>query len=106
MENLTTSFSHNGSIGDVWAAIPAMNEYYRFSGRKIILYLVNGVKAFYYEGASHPTKNANNDDVMLNENMINMMIPLLKTQEWCADAPGEHSFHRIPPWRRAWQRIA
>lgn len=83
----TTSFLHKGSIGDVWAAIPAMKKYYELRKRKVVLYLMNGQKAFYYDGATHPTVDPNTGEmVMLNEAMINMMIPLLKKQEWCADA--------------------
>lgn len=82
----TTSFLHMGSIGDVWAAIPAMKKYYELRKRKVVLYLVNGQKAFYYEGATHPTVDPiTGDMVMLNENVISMMIPLLKEQEFISD---------------------
>lgn len=81
-----TSFSHDGSIGDVWASIPAMREYYRKTGNKIMLYLINGQKAFYYEGANHPTVGEDGKTlVMLNENVINMMIPLFKSQDFIHD---------------------
>lgn len=80
----TTSFLHNGTIGDVIASIPALKEYYKKTGKKIILYLVNGQKAEYYENATHPTTNSDGTMVMLNESMINMMIPLFKSQE-CFD---------------------
>lgn len=80
MEKVTT-FLHFGSVGDVWAAIPAINEYYRKYKKKAILYLKDGQKAFYYQGAVHPTVNINGENVMLNQNMIDMMIPLLEAQE-------------------------
>lgn len=51
----TTSFLHQGSIGDTIASIPAMKEYYRKTGKKVVLYLESGVAAFYYQGAVHPT---------------------------------------------------
>lgn len=76
-----SNFLHNGSIGDVWAAIPAINEYYKKYGKKAILYLKDGHKAFYYQGATHPTYNEVGENVMLNPAMINMMIPLLEQQE-------------------------
>lgn len=86
MEILTTSFLHAGSIGDIWAAIPAMKKYYEFRKRKVILYLMNGQKAFYYAGATHPTTDPHTGEmVMLNEAIINMVIPLLKEQEFIAD---------------------
>lgn len=85
MEQITT-FLHNGSIGDVWASLPSLKEYHRKTGRKVLLYLVNGTKAFYYDGAVHPTKNQAGEQVMLNEEVISMMIPLLKAQDYISDA--------------------
>lgn len=76
-----TTFSHTGNIGDVWSAIPAMRQHNIKSGKKIDLYLIKNVPAFYYEGAVHPTKSdATGENVMLNQKMIDMMIPLLKAQ--------------------------
>lgn len=82
----TTSFLHDGSIGDVWASLPAIRENYKKTGKKAILYLTNGQAAFYYEGATHPTRNENNVQVLLNEEIINMMIPLLMAQPYIEDA--------------------
>ncbi len=82
----TTSFLHSGTIGDVWAAIPAINEYHRKTGRQAILYLENGHVAEYYTGAVHPTKSADGAQVMLNEAMINMMVPLLNAQPSISEA--------------------
>ncbi len=81
----TTSFLHSGSIGDCWAAIPAMKQYHTATGKKVILYLEKDRKAFYYEGATHPTKDAEGNLCMLNEAMINMMIPLFKAQSFIED---------------------
>ena len=46
----TATMRSSGNIGDIHAAIPAMKEFYRATGKKIILYLVNGQRAEYYEG--------------------------------------------------------
>jgi len=83
MRQLT--FRHTGNIGDVWASIPTLREYFRKTGNKAILYLVNGVKAEYYEGAVHPTKNSEGENVMLNEKIIEMMKPLLLAQDFIED---------------------
>jgi hypothetical protein len=77
----TTAFSHTGNIGDCWAAIPAMRQYFKNTGKKIDLYLIKNVPAFYYEGAVHPTKHES-ANVMLNSTMIKMMAPLLLEQEF------------------------
>jgi cellulose synthase/poly-beta-1,6-N-acetylglucosamine synthase-like glycosyltransferase len=62
-----------------------MKEYHRKTGKKVILYLVSGIPAFYYEGAVHPTKSEDGTSVMLNQKMIDMMIPLLKEQPFIED---------------------
>lgn len=81
----TAKFSHTGSIGDCLAAIPAMRQYYRLTGKKIILYLISGVRAVYYEGATHPTVNEKNEMVMLNSKAIEMMKPLFMAQDFIED---------------------
>lgn len=81
----TTAFSHSGSIGDVWASLPAMKEYNRKTGKKITLYLDKDIPAFYYEGATHPTRSETGGHVMLNQAMIDMMTPLLIAQSFIED---------------------
>ena len=82
MGEVVTNFSHSGSIGDVVASIPAMRQHYLNTGKKVNLYLTKDIEAFYYEGATHPTKNSEGKQVMLNEAMINLMIPLFKGQDF------------------------
>jgi len=79
------SFKSSGNIGDTWAALPAIKTYSEREGRKVFLYLVNGQRANYYEGATHPTKDEEGEEVQLNMDMINMMIPLLKEQPYIED---------------------
>jgi hypothetical protein len=81
----TISFLHNGTIGDTFASLPAIREAYRKTGKKAILYLVNGQKAEYYEGATHPTRDEKGTMVMLNKEMIDKMIPLFNAQECIED---------------------
>lgn len=82
----TISFLHDGTIGDVWASLPSVRECYKKTGNKAIYYLTNGQSAIYYPGATHPTRNSDGVEVMLNEEMIGMMIPLLKAQPYIEDA--------------------
>lgn len=81
MQRKIQNFSHTGNIGDVWSSIPAISEFYRQTGRKANLYLEKDIPAWYYDGAVHPTKSDQGASVMLNQKMIDMMIPLLKEQE-------------------------
>ncbi|PWT75781.1 MAG: hypothetical protein C5B59_07975 [Bacteroidetes bacterium] len=84
METTPATFLHDGTIGDVWAAIPAMRTYWEKTGRKIILYLTKDRPAEYYFGSDHPTKE-DGKMVMLNQKMIDMMRPLLKAQSFISD---------------------
>lgn len=79
---ITSNWSHTGNIGDCWASIPAMRQHFKNTGEKINLYLESGIEAFYYDGATHPTKNSDGVSVMLNEKMIEMMVPLFKAQDF------------------------
>lgn len=84
---MTTSFSHTGSLGDCVGSIPAMNTYYEKTGKKIILYLIKDRPFEYHiEGIIHSTKNKEGEAVLLNEQVINMLIPLLNEQECIEDA--------------------
>lgn len=80
-----TNFLHNGTIGDVIASLPGLREISRKNGRKLTLYLQNGQTAVYYKGATHPTKNDNGEMVMLNKEVINLLAPLIKAQEFIED---------------------
>jgi len=85
MGSTATSFLHNGTIGDVHGALPVMKEYYKKTGKKVMLYLAKDVKAYYYEGAYHPTMDSTGVNVMLNQQVIDMMIPLYKAQPYIED---------------------
>lgn len=82
----TTSFLHDGSIGDIWSSLGSVKEFHKKTGKKAVYYLTNGQAAIYYEGAVHPTRNEDGVQVMLNKQMIEMIIPLLKVQPYISDA--------------------
>jgi hypothetical protein len=81
MEKIT-SFLHKGSIGDVTASLPTIKAYFEKTGNKANLYLAKDFPAFYYDGATHPTRDSEGKQVRLNEAVINMMIPLYKEQPY------------------------
>jgi hypothetical protein len=85
-KDIQSRFLHSGNTGDVLASLPAIREYYRKTGVKPVLYLRKGVDAFYYEGATHPVKDdTTGKPVMLNQAIIDMLIPLLKEQDFLLD---------------------
>lgn len=79
-----TNFLHSGSIGDVHASIPTMREHSRVTGKKVILYLEKNLKSDYH-GFTHPTRDPDGNKCLLNEQGINMMIPLYKAQPFIED---------------------
>lgn len=87
-----TNFSHAGNTGDVIASLPALRQFYRKTGRKPILFLVKDHPAEYYEGATHPVKDENGNYVSLNKQMIDMLIPLLKCQDYLEDVKETTAF--------------
>jgi hypothetical protein len=85
MQNKLTSFKHSGSIGDVFFALPAVRELAKKKNQKAVLYLEKNVLAAFPEGVTHPTRNENDAMVLLNEEVCNMLIPLLKCQPYLED---------------------
>lgn len=82
---IKSTMLHSGNAGDTVACLPAMREFFRKTSIKPTLYLQKGVEAFYYEGATHPVKNTEGKTVMLNDQMCEMLIPLLKAQDFLKD---------------------
>jgi len=75
-------FKHSVNIGDLYAAMGAMKEFYDSTGRKVILFQSTNTKAAYYPGASHPTVNSVGENVCMNEPMFEMVKPLVESQEY------------------------
>lgn len=79
------NFSHHGNFGDCLASLPALKEFYRKTGVKPNLYLVQDHPAVYAEGVIHPVKNEKGENVSLNESIVKMLIPLLKEQGYLGE---------------------
>lgn len=89
--NKIKNFSHYGNAGDVLASLPCMKEFYNKTKIRPVLYLVKDHPAHYYEGAVHPIKDNKGNNVSLNEAMNNMLIPLLKSQDYLEDVKEVHT---------------
>lgn len=81
----TVNVKHFANIGDIIAALAGLKRYYEITGNKIVFCQQINVRASYYEGAVHPTKDGNNNEVMCNEVMFNMIKPLILSQEYISD---------------------
>ena len=69
--------SHSGNAGDIIYALPTLKRIYEITGAKINLYLILGKPLKLSSNLTHPLGN-----VMLNEAMANMLIPLLAQQSY------------------------
>lgn len=80
------NFGHAGNAGDTIAALPTLKTYYEKTGIKPILYLIKDHPTkYHHESVVHPVKNENGEHVSLNQNMIDLLTPLLKAQDYLED---------------------
>jgi len=83
-----TRVKHSVNLGDLYAAMGALKKYHDITKRKLIVSQVVGTIAAYYPGAEHPTKNAEGQPVCMNDQMWEMVKPLIESQEYV------HSFEK------------
>lgn len=79
-----SSIKHSFNLGDLITILPALQSCYEANGEKFTIYQVLNFPAVYYDAATHPTQ-FNGDDVCMNEEMFNMMKPLMEGQD-CIDS--------------------
>ena len=78
----TTSYCHIGTLGDILAALPSIQECVRLQGKKADLYLMKDIPGLYPSHINHSTRDDNGKMVTLNQRVIDMMIPLLEAQPY------------------------
>lgn len=70
------------NLGDIVASLAPLRKYHELSGRKVrYIQCVNQLAA-YYNGATHPTVNKDGQFVTINEQMFDMMKPLVESQHF------------------------
>ena len=84
-KNKTINVRHYCNIGDQIASLIALKRYYELTGKKSIYCQQLDVRARYYDGAIHPVLK-DGKQVMCNAAIWKMMVPLMKAQEYIADA--------------------
>jgi hypothetical protein len=77
-----TTVKHSTNLGDIIASLPAVKKYHEVTGRKISFMQRIDMAAMYYNGAVHPTTDANGTQVCINKTMFQMIKPLLESQEY------------------------
>lgn len=92
-EKTPARFKHFANIGDIIASLPTVKTFYEKTKRKVIFCQQLNVKGEYFQGATHPTLDADGQQVMCNQSMFDMIKPLLVSQPYIHDAEvynGQH----------------
>jgi hypothetical protein len=74
------SFNHSGNSGDIIYALPTIREIHELTGVDTNLYFRLNQPSKLAEGLTHPLGN-----IMLNQKMVDMLIPLIKSQPYIND---------------------
>jgi len=76
------NFSHFGNLGDAIASLPALRQFFRKTNIKPTLYLVKNHPAIYAHGLTHPTKDEKGVEVSLNQEVCELIKPLIEAQDY------------------------
>ncbi len=76
---------HSFNPGDLITILPGLQHLYKTQNTKTVFMQRLNLPAFYYQGADHPT-TFQGEQVCMNVDMWDMMIPLLKSQKYIEDA--------------------
>jgi len=72
---------HSFAGGDLIALLPGLQQLYRTTGRKTILYQRLNLEAHYFEGAIHSTQNQG-VPVCMNQELFDRLKPLIEYQQY------------------------
>jgi hypothetical protein len=75
-------FKTSSPAGDLMSMLPGIKKLCEDKNKRAIIYQRLDVAGIGYEGAIHPFKNEIGDEVMMNEYMLNMLKPLLESQDY------------------------
>lgn len=77
-----TTIKHACNLGDIVASLAACKKYYDVTKRKIRFLQQTNLAAAYYPGAVHGTVDEDGTMVTVNQQMFNMVKPLIESQEY------------------------
>lgn len=82
MELKTARFKHACNSGDLLASMASIKKYYELTNKKVIICQQLNVPAQYPIGSKHPVTDDSGAYVCMNRAMLNMITPLLMSQEY------------------------
>jgi len=80
-----TRFKHFTNPGDLMATMASFKAYNELSKRKVIVCQQIDVRANYYQGAQHETKDTAGEMVCMNQKMYDKIRPLILSQDYIED---------------------
>lgn len=81
----TTSYRHAVNSGDLIASLAGIRQIWKLNQKKAIIYQQLNVPAKYFNDANHPVKDRYGNTVCMSSGQLEMLIPLLKSQEYVED---------------------
>lgn len=75
-------YKHSRNAGDLIAVMAGMQQIYRDTGKKAVIYQTLDFEAYYYDGAKHATTNDNGIGVCMNRKQWEMLLPLIENQQY------------------------
>jgi len=79
------TFKNSSPCGDLVSLLPSIRQLYRVTGKKGVIFQALNVVGQGIQGYDQPFKNSNGESIMMGEEMFQMIIPLLKAQEYIED---------------------
>ena len=83
MDNFSVFTPYNA--GDLITFLPGLQQIWMQTGRRAVIYQQLDYPAFYYQGAEHPTKNAEGQQFCVNQKVFDALYPLLVAQPYIAE---------------------
>jgi hypothetical protein len=84
VKNDVVTYYHAVNTGDLLAALPGMRQVFIETKRKARILQRLNMKAYYFEGATHPVLDDEGHQVSMNKKQWSMLTPLLKAQPYVA----------------------
>lgn len=76
---------HSFNAGDLCVVLPGLQYFFNKTGKKSIIYQRLDFPAFYYEGAYSPIRDKEGQQVCMNKEMFDRLLPLIKSQPYIED---------------------
>lgn len=82
-ENSIT-IKHSFNAGDMISIMPGLQQLYKDTGRKVMVFQQIGLPAFYFDNQINSTLDDKGNSVCMNERLYNLLKPLVEAQDYIA----------------------